>query len=192
MNALGTRKSARGQRLGRDAGIIGGLPQGSPAARREAGVRPTSDELIAGMRHVLEDVLIPELQSDWAQAMGTQMALMLEHLEGRTEREPAFLAAENGKLEGALATANEALGERAVGVPERPAGAGLEELRGYNGALREAITAAIKAAYAQGEYGFNDLPADRLGITEALLEINQAQTAFWQPIGFSYPGRPRR
>ncbi len=154
-------------------------------------MRPTTDELIVGMRNVLEDVLIPELQSDWAKAMGTQMALMLQHLEGRAEREPGFLAGENAKLEDVLAKANGALGEDAVAVPEAPAGESLEGLREHNAALREAITAAIHAAYAQGEYGFNDLPADRLGITNALMEINQEQAQFWQPIGFSYPGRRR-
>ena len=135
---------------------------------------------------------MPELQSDWAQTMGAQMALMLQHLEGRAEREPAFVAAENGKLEDVLARANASLGGRAVAVPEKPAGAGLDGLREHNAALREAITAAIDAAWGEGEYGFRDLPADRLGITAALLEINQAQAEFWQPIGFSYPGRPRR
>ena len=155
-------------------------------------MRPTTDELIAGMRNVLEDVLIPELQSDWAQAMGAQMALMLQHVEGRAEREPGFLAGENAKLEGALAQANAALGADAVAVPARPAGETLEALRDHNAALREAITAAIHAAYAQGEYGFGDLPADRLGIAETLLEINTAQVQFWQPIGFTYPGRQRR
>ena len=154
-------------------------------------MRPTSDELIVGIRNVLEDVLMPELQSDWAQTMGAQMALMLQHLEGRGEREPAFLRGENAKLEGVLAQANEVLGDAAVPVPEE-AGDDLDALRGYNTALREAITAAIHAAYAEGEYGFHDLPADRLGITEALMEINLAQAEFWQPIGFTYPGRQRR
>ena len=154
-------------------------------------MRPTSDELIVGIRNVLEDVLMPELQSDWAQTMGAQMALMLQHLEGRGEREPAFLRGENAKLEGVLAQANEVLGDAAVPVPE-VAGDDLDALRDYNTALREAITAAIHAAYAQGEYGFHDLPADRLGITEALMEINLAQAEFWQPIGFTYPGRQRR
>ncbi len=155
-------------------------------------MRPTTDELIAGMRNVLEDVLIPELQSDWAQAMGAQMALMLQHVEGRAEREPGFLAGENAKLEGALATANAALGADAVAVPARAGGETLEALRERNAALREAISAAIHAAYGQGEYGFGDLPADRLGIAETLLEVNAAQAQFWQPIGFSYPGRQRR
>lgn len=155
-------------------------------------MRPTTDELIVGMRNVLEDVLLPELQSDWAQTMGTQMALMLRHVEGRAEREPVYLREENGKLEAVLAKANEGLGGDAVEAPDAPAGESLEELREYNGALRGAITAAIHAAYEQGEYGFNDLPGDRLGITEALLEINTAQAQFWQPIGFSYPNRPRR
>ena len=152
-------------------------------------MRPTSDELIVGMRNVLEDVLIPELESDWARTMGAQMALMLQHLEGRTAREPVFLAEENARLEAALADANAALGEDAVAVPEAPAGEDVEALRDRNAALREAVSAAIDAAWAQGGYGFGDLPADRLGITEALLEINAAQAAFWQPIGFSYPGR---
>lgn len=155
-------------------------------------MRPTSDELIVGMRNVLEDVLMPELQSDWAQTMGTQMALMLQHLEGRDAREPDFLRGENTKLEGVLAKANESLGADAVAAPERPADEGLEGLREHNEALREAITSAIHAAYGQGEYGFNDLPADRLGITDALMEINLAQAEFWQPIGFTYPGRQRR
>lgn len=155
-------------------------------------MRPTSDELIVGMRNVLEDVLIPELQSDWARAMGTQMALMLQHLEGRAEREPDFLAGENARLEGVLATANASLGEDAVAAPSRPAEGGLEGLRAHNAALRQAITDAIHAAYDQGEYGFNDLPADRLGITDELMEIANRQAEFWQPIGFSYPGRPRR
>ena len=154
-------------------------------------MRPTSDELIVGIRNVLEDVLMPELQSDWAQTMGAQMALMLQHLEGRGEREPAFLRGENAKLEGVLAQANEVLGDAAVSVPEG-SGDDLDALRDYNTALREAITAAIHAAYAQGEYGFHDLPADRLGITDALMEINLAQAEFWQPIGFTYPGRQRR
>ena len=154
-------------------------------------MRPTTDELIVGIRNVLEDVLMPELESDWAQTMSAQMALMLQHIEGRAEREPRFMAEENGKLEGVLAQANGALGEAAVAVPERPAEETLEALREHNGALREAITAAIEAAYAQGEYGFNDLPADRLGITETLMKINLAQAQFWQPIGFSYPGRRR-
>ena len=154
-------------------------------------MRPTTEELIVGMRNVLEDVLVPELQSDWAQAMGTQMALMLQHLEGRAEREPRFMAGENAKLEGVLAKANGALGEEAVAVPERAAEETLETLREHNAALREAITAAIEAAYEQGEYGFDELPADRLGITATLMEINLAQAAFWQPIGFSYPGRRR-
>lgn len=155
-------------------------------------MRPTSDELIVGIRNVLEDVLVPELQSDWAQTMGTQMALMLQHLEGRAEREPAFMAEENAKLEGVLTKANASLGGDAVAAPERPADQGLEGLREHNEALREAITSAIHAAYEQGEYGFNDLPADRLGITDALMEINLAQAEFWQPIGFTYPGRQRR
>ncbi|MYA53340.1 MAG: hypothetical protein F4X89_07675 [Dehalococcoidia bacterium] len=155
-------------------------------------MRPTSDELIVGMRNVLEDVLIPELQSDWAQAMGTQMALMLQHLEGRETREPDFLAGENAKLEGVLAKANDALGGEAVAVPKRPADEGLEGLGEHNEALREAITSAIHAAYGQGEYGFNDLPADRLGITDDLMEIATRQAEFWQPIGFTYPGRQRR
>ncbi|MYI86348.1 MAG: hypothetical protein F4081_06075 [Dehalococcoidia bacterium] len=155
-------------------------------------MRPTSDELIVGMRNVLEDVLIPELQSDWAQAMGTQMALMLQHLEGRETREPDFLAGENAKLEGVLAKANDALGGDAVAVPERPAAEGLEGLREHNETLREAITSAIPAADGQGEDGRTDLPADRLGITDALMEINLAQAEFWQPIGFTYPGRQRR
>lgn len=154
-------------------------------------MRPTTDELIVGMRNVLEDVLMPELQSDWAKTMGAQMALMLQHLEGRAEREPAFLAGENAQLEEVLAKANGALGESSVAAPQGPEDEGLEELRERNAALREAITAAIDVAYGQGKYGFNDLPADRLGITEALMEINLAQAAFWQPIGFSYPGRRR-
>ena len=154
-------------------------------------MRPTSDELIVGIRNVLEDVLMPELQSDWAKTMGTQMALMLQHLEGRAEREPAFLAGENAQLEDVLVKANGGLGEEAVAAPAAPDGESLEALREHNAALREAITAAIHAAYAQGEYGFHDLPADRLGITDALMEINLAQAAFWQPIGFSYPGRRR-
>ena len=79
-----------------------------------------------------------------------------------------------------------------MAAPARPAEAGLEGLRGHNEALRQAITDAIHAAYDQGEYGFNDLPADRLGITDALMEINTRQAEFWQPIGFSYPGRQRR
>ncbi len=143
------------------------------------------------MRNVLEDVLIPELESDWARAMGTQMALMLQHLEGRAEREPVFLAEENARLETALADANAALGEDAVAVPEPPVGEGLQALRDRNAALREAVSAAIDAAWAQGGYGFDDLPADRLGITEALMETLASQAAFWQPIGFSYPGRRR-
>ena len=79
-------------------------------------MRPTTDELLVGMRNVLEDVLVPELESDWAQTMGTQMALMLQHLEGRGEREPRFMAEENAKLEDVLAKANGALGEEAVAV----------------------------------------------------------------------------
>ena len=155
-------------------------------------MRPTSDELIVGMRNVLEDVLIPELQSDWARAMGTQMALMLQHLEGRAEREPDFLAGENARLEGVLAKANASLGEDAVAAPARPGDGGLEGLRAHNEALRQAITDAIHAAYDQGEYGFNDLPSDRLGITDELMEIANRQAEFWQPIGFTYPGRQRR
>ena len=80
-------------------------------------MRPTTDELIVGMRNVLEDVLVPELESDWAQTMGTQMALMLQHIEGRAEREPRFMAEENAKLEDVLAKANGALGEEAVAHP---------------------------------------------------------------------------
>ena len=91
-----------------------------------------------------------------------------------------------------LAKANDGLGRDAVAAPGAPTGESLEELREYNAALREAITAAIHAAYEQGEYGFNDLPAERLGISEALMAINTAQAQFWQPIGFSYPGRQRR
>ncbi len=155
-------------------------------------MRPTTDELIVGIRNVLEDVLVPELQSDWAQTMGTQMALMLHHLEGRAEREPGFLRQENARLGEALAKANGVLGAAAPAAPTPPAGESLDELREHNAALRDAITAAIEAAYAEGEYGFNDLPADRLGITDILMEITQAQLEFWQPIGFSYPGRPRR
>lgn len=154
-------------------------------------MRPTTDELIVGIRNVLEDVLIPELQSDWAQAMGTQMALMLEHLEGREEREPDFLVEENSKLEEVLDKANGVLGAAAITAPEKPTEESLETLREHNESLREAITAAIQAAYDQGEYGFRDLPSDRLGITAALMEINLAQTAFWEPIGFTYAERRR-
>ncbi len=157
----------------------------------ESGVRPTTDELIVGIRNVLEDVLVPELQSDWAQAMGTQMALMLQHLEGREEREPNFLAEENSKLEEVLGKANTALGSAAIAAPKKPTEESLEGLRKHNENLREAITVAIQVAYDQGEYGFTDLPSDRLGITDALMEINLAQATFWEPIGFTYAGRKR-
>lgn len=154
-------------------------------------MRPTSDELIAGMRHVLEDVLMPELESDWANAMGAQMALMLRHLEGRAEREPRLLAEENARLAAALARANDVLGERAVAVPDEPAEASLEALRERNAALREAISAALAAEAAREGADPAALPADRLGVTADLFAVNEARTAFWQPIGFTYPGRRR-
>ena len=154
-------------------------------------MRPTSDELIAGMRHVLEDVLIPELESDWANAMGAQMALMLRHLEGRAEREPRLLAEENARLATALARANDVLGERAVAVPAEPAEASLEAMRERNEALREAMSAALSADAARADADPAALPADRLGVTADLFALNEARTAFWQPIGFTYPGRRR-
>lgn len=154
-------------------------------------MRPTSDELIAGMRHVLEDVLMPELESDWANAMGAQMALMLRHVEGRAEREPRLLAAENARLAAALARANDVLGERAVAAPDEPAEASLEALRERNAALREAISAALAAEAARADADPAALPADRLGVTADLFAVNEARMAFWQPIGFTYPGRRR-
>ena len=154
-------------------------------------MRPTTDELIAGMRNVLEDVLVPELESDWARTMGTQMALMLRHLEGRAEREPRLLAEENARLAGALARANAILGERAVAAPDEPEGASLDELRERNGALREAMSAALAAEAGREGVDPAALPADRLGVTDDLFAINEARMAFWQPIGFSYPGRRR-
>ena len=114
---------------------------------------------------MLEDVLVPELESDWAQTMGTQMALMLQHIEGRGEREPRFMAEENAKLEDVLAKANGALGEEAVAVPEQPAEGTLEALREHNAALREAITRRSTRPTRRGSTASNDLPADRLGIT---------------------------
>ncbi len=154
-------------------------------------MRPTTDELIAGMRNVLEDVLAPELESDWARTMGTQMALMLRHLEGRAEREPRLLEEENARLAAALARANAALGERAVAAPAEPDGASLDDLRARNEALREAMSAALAAEAAREGADPAALPADRLGVTDDLFAIIDARAEFWRPIGFSYPGRRR-
>ncbi len=148
------------------------------------GMRPTNDELLVGIRNVLDDVLVPELQSDWAKSMGDSMYLMLGHLIGRTEKEPSHLRDANRRLEEVIGRANESLGPAKVEVPPAVDESDLEALWSRNGALRDAVTAAIEAAYEQGDYGFNDLPTERLGIGNDLLGVLQGDLAFWQPIGF--------
>jgi len=151
-------------------------------------MRPTNDELLVGVRHVLDDVLLPELQSPWAIAMGTQMLFILDHLTGRAEREPRFLVGENqrlagllGKAEAWLADKEPSLSDNAIQDDETD----LDVLRVRNGELRAAISRAIEQAYERGDYSADELPTVRMGIDAGLIEVLGNQAEFWKPIAIA-------
>ena len=151
-------------------------------------MRPTNDELLVGVRLVLDDVLLPELQSPWAIAMGTQMLFILDHLTGRAEREPRFLAGENqrlavllGRAEAWLADGEPPPSDNYIQDDETD----LDVLRVRNGELRAAISRAIEQAYERGGYDAGELPTVRMGIDVGLMEVLAGQTDFWRPIAIA-------
>ena len=61
-------------------------------------MRPSVEEIIAGMEHTFNEFIVPELSSAWAKRMAATMNVFFKHLIVRWQKEDEFLLQENQDL----------------------------------------------------------------------------------------------
>jgi hypothetical protein len=61
-------------------------------------LRPSVEEIIAGMEHTFNEFIVPELSSAWAKRMAATMNAFFQHLIVRWQKEDEFLLQENKDL----------------------------------------------------------------------------------------------
>jgi hypothetical protein len=86
-------------------------------------MRPSPDELLAGLRLSLNDTLLPNVEDRWARYVGTAMDLVLQHLQLRLAGEHDAIAEDSADMAAVLA----AVAGRAAELGARSTGAGRPE-----------------------------------------------------------------
>jgi hypothetical protein len=102
-------------------------------------VRPTTPELLRGIVHTLNTVVLPDLRSPWPQMATLMMSRLLEHLIAREEGLPAALHVRIPQLRALLAGLAPGLAVLATPTHAGDAGASLETLVREDDALHAAL-----------------------------------------------------
>lgn len=83
-------------------------------------MRPTIDELLAGARQTLEDVVMPDLQSSFARSRARMVARVLDYVRRTLAGRAAFVEAEQAALLDLLAAIQRTLADAAARRPDLP------------------------------------------------------------------------
>ena len=102
-------------------------------------MRPTESELLRGIVHTLNTVIMPDLRSPWPQMVTLMTGRLLEHLIARDEMLPAVLHARIPALRALLAEVDPALSALAEPTHAGDADASLEALVREDDALHAAL-----------------------------------------------------
>jgi hypothetical protein len=68
-------------------------------------VRPTTEEILKGIKFTLKEVIVPDLRSPWPRWMAEQIDYFIDHLVLRYQEEPQMLLDENRELREILSQA---------------------------------------------------------------------------------------
>ena len=77
-------------------------------------MRPTTEEILKGMKYTLKEVIVPDLRSSWPRWMAEQIDYFIDHLILRYREEPKMVLDENQELREILSQAGNVL--RTVGL----------------------------------------------------------------------------
>ncbi len=102
-------------------------------------MRPTNSELLRGIVHTLNTVIMPDLRSPWPQMVTLMTSRLLEHLIAREEKLPATLHARIPELRALLARLDPALPALAEPTHAGDADASLAALVREDDALHAAL-----------------------------------------------------
>ena len=117
-------------------------------------MRPTQDELLATLRHSLNQTLVPALEDRWARYVATAMDLVLQHLQLRVTAEEETLSSDGADMAGVLAgLARRAAdaGRSAEGAGDDAAASAWEELAAATVGPREPIWTTLESLTAHHE-----------------------------------------
>ena len=76
-------------------------------------MKPDAIEVINGIKQIIFNILLPELQSEQARGQVMYSAILLDHVIARLEIEPALLLEERAELRALLTQARAVLGDDA-------------------------------------------------------------------------------
>lgn len=76
-------------------------------------MKPDAIEVINGIKQIIFNILLPELQSEQARGQVMYSAILLDHVIARLEIEPALLLEERAELRALLTRARAVLGDDA-------------------------------------------------------------------------------
>ncbi len=68
-------------------------------------MRPGATDLLSGIKHIIFNIFVPELQSEQARAQAMYASVLIEHLIARWEIETPLLLEERAELRGLLTQA---------------------------------------------------------------------------------------
>jgi len=111
-------------------------------------VRPTNRELLRGIVHTLNTVVLPDLRSPWPQMVTVMTSRLLEHLIARDEGLPATLRARIPELRALLAGIDPTLPALAGPTHAGDADASVEALVREDDALHAALEHLLVGAPA--------------------------------------------
>ncbi len=117
-------------------------------------MRPTTPELLRGLKHGLDTVLLPDLQSPWPKMLAVIMSRLIEHAIVREDELPGALRESNLRLRALLAETRELVAradpdlvadvDAALATPSSADDAGLDALTRESDALRGALEAVVE------------------------------------------------
>ncbi len=112
-------------------------------------MRPTTPELLRGIVHTLNTVVLPDLRSPWPQMATLMASRLLEHLIAREEGLPAALHARIPRLRALLARLAPALPVLATPTHAGDADVSLEALVREDDALHAALEEVLAGPAAR-------------------------------------------
>ena len=141
-----------GERAGREAAFAAGRkrakrarsePEASVDNEVRSGMRPTNRELLRGIVHTLNTVIMPDLRSPWPQMVTLMTSRLLEHMIAREEGLAPALHARIPELRALLAGVDPKLDALAEPTHAGDADASVEALITEDDALHAALESLL-------------------------------------------------
>lgn len=132
-------------------------------------MRPYPDELLRSINRSLTEVIIPNIDDDWARYVARSLEKMISHLEQRWLHELELLAVDTAELDELLRELGPALEEDGL--------AGRDELDAVRSALAERLDNAAPLPPAPDVQGLNATNEAYRGTLQATIEGLEAAAA---------------